>query len=365
MDAKLIIVKGKANKDCVSLKLPTVIGRSREADLTVAHPMVSRRHCELFEVDGLVRVRDLGSSNGTFLGNQQIQEAALYPNAEFSIGPLTFRIEYEYAGPIAQAPVGAPVGSVQSPGGAVAGGVPAAEALAETPPFLAPAAGGPSPGVFAPDAGVPDFSAFSAAVESGQATPRQAAEPIPPDRPPVSSERVAAELPSAQTLGADEEPTGARPVPPETIAWVPADSADSGGASEAIPFQPAPEVPAEPVDAGPEPSAAEEPEEPAAEEPAEEPAKARRRWWPFGRRKKEVQKEKAAQKDSAKESPAGAGTSPAREPATPAGALAASPPSPSEEAVADFLNALDGAEQQPAGSPADSDALSQFLKGLK
>ncbi|MFH1265802.1 MAG: FHA domain-containing protein, partial [Planctomycetota bacterium] len=64
MDAKLVIVGGKANKSQVSVKLPTVIGRSREADLTVAHPMISRKHCELYEVDGLVRIRDLGSLNG-------------------------------------------------------------------------------------------------------------------------------------------------------------------------------------------------------------------------------------------------------------------------------------------------------------
>ena len=64
MDAKLVIVGGKANKGPISLKLPTVIGRSREADLTVAHPMISRQHCRLFEVDGLLKIRDLGSLNG-------------------------------------------------------------------------------------------------------------------------------------------------------------------------------------------------------------------------------------------------------------------------------------------------------------
>jgi pSer/pThr/pTyr-binding forkhead associated (FHA) protein len=104
MDAKLIIVGGKANKSQVSVKLPTVIGRSRNADLTVAHPMISRRHCELYEVDGLVTVRDLGSLNGTFVEQKQVSEAALRPGAQFSIGPLTFRIEYEYVGQIAGPP---------------------------------------------------------------------------------------------------------------------------------------------------------------------------------------------------------------------------------------------------------------------
>lgn len=104
MRATLVIIGGKANKSQVSLNLPTVIGRSREADLTVAHPMISRQHCELFDADGLLMVRDLGSLNGTFVEGRQITEAGLRPEDEFSIGPLTFRVDYEYAGPVAEAP---------------------------------------------------------------------------------------------------------------------------------------------------------------------------------------------------------------------------------------------------------------------
>ena len=104
MQAKLVIVSGKANKRDVLLKLPTVIGRSREADLTVAHPMVSRKHCELFEVDGLLKIRDLGSLNGTLVAGERIKETELRPEDEFTVGPLTFRVEYDYAGEIAAAP---------------------------------------------------------------------------------------------------------------------------------------------------------------------------------------------------------------------------------------------------------------------
>jgi predicted component of type VI protein secretion system len=100
MDAKLVIVGGKAGKGPISLKLPTIIGRSREADLTVAHPMISRQHCKLFEVDGLLKIQDLGSLNGTFVGQEKITEADLPPQSQFTVGPLTFRVDYEYAGPV-------------------------------------------------------------------------------------------------------------------------------------------------------------------------------------------------------------------------------------------------------------------------
>jgi predicted component of type VI protein secretion system len=98
MEFKLVVVGGKANKGAVTLNPPAVIGRSRQAELTVAHPMISRRHCEIFEADGLLMIRDLGSLNGTVVEGQRIQESPLCPGNEFCLGPLTFRVEYEYQG---------------------------------------------------------------------------------------------------------------------------------------------------------------------------------------------------------------------------------------------------------------------------
>jgi hypothetical protein len=104
MQAKLEVVGGKANKSEVSLKLPTMIGRSPSAGLTIAHPMVSRQHCEVFEADGMLMVRDLGSLNGTLVGGERIKESPLPPGAEFRVGPLTFRAKYDYAGELGQVP---------------------------------------------------------------------------------------------------------------------------------------------------------------------------------------------------------------------------------------------------------------------
>jgi pSer/pThr/pTyr-binding forkhead associated (FHA) protein len=104
MDAELIVVKGKATKAKIPLKLPTVIGRSRKADLTVAHPMVSRKHCEVFEADGLLMVRDLESLNGTVVSGQRIKQSPLPPDAELTVGPLTFRAQYKYAGDLSKLP---------------------------------------------------------------------------------------------------------------------------------------------------------------------------------------------------------------------------------------------------------------------
>jgi len=104
MEAKLFVAAGKTNKGAVSLELPTTIGRSREAGVTVAHPMISRQHCELTESGGLIWLRDLGSLNGTLIGGNKVTESPLRPSDEFTIGPITFRVEYEFAGDLDAVP---------------------------------------------------------------------------------------------------------------------------------------------------------------------------------------------------------------------------------------------------------------------
>lgn len=96
MQVTLVVVGGKATQGQVSLDLPIVIGRSRSADVTVAHPTISRLHCELYDRGGLLMVRDLDSLNGTLVGGRKIGEAALQPDDEFTVGPLTFRVNYEH-----------------------------------------------------------------------------------------------------------------------------------------------------------------------------------------------------------------------------------------------------------------------------
>src|SRR5690348_14720022 len=98
MEANLIVVRGQVNKALVQFKLRAVIGRVRDADLTVAHATVSRRHCLLYERDGALVVRDNGSLNGTVIEGERIQEAVLRPGATLTVGPLTFRAEYEHQG---------------------------------------------------------------------------------------------------------------------------------------------------------------------------------------------------------------------------------------------------------------------------
>jgi hypothetical protein len=104
MQAQLCVIGGKADKTMITLELPTTVGRSPHCGLTIAHPMVSRQHCEIFEVDGLVMIRDLDSLNGVLIAGRRVKEAPLPPESEFTLGPLTFRIEYLYGGNLTKLP---------------------------------------------------------------------------------------------------------------------------------------------------------------------------------------------------------------------------------------------------------------------
>ncbi|HEY5314784.1 MAG TPA: FHA domain-containing protein [Pirellulales bacterium] len=98
MEATLVVIGGKTNRSEIKLKLPSVFGRGREADITIAHPAVSRQHCRLEEVEGALVLRDNNSTNGVYFGKQRVKEMVIRPGDLFTIGPLTFRAEYDHDG---------------------------------------------------------------------------------------------------------------------------------------------------------------------------------------------------------------------------------------------------------------------------
>jgi predicted component of type VI protein secretion system len=95
LSAKLVVVGGEVKTAEIKLRLPSTIGRGRGATIMLPHPLVSRTHCELYEADGRLMVRDLGSLNGTFINNQRVTEAALPAGELLTVGTVTFRAVYE------------------------------------------------------------------------------------------------------------------------------------------------------------------------------------------------------------------------------------------------------------------------------
>ena len=63
-----------------------VIGRSRSCDLPLASPDASRRHAEIVAVTGGHLIRDLGSTNGTFVNGKRVEEQRLRSGDRIEIG---------------------------------------------------------------------------------------------------------------------------------------------------------------------------------------------------------------------------------------------------------------------------------------
>ncbi|MCL2744350.1 MAG: FHA domain-containing protein [Planctomycetaceae bacterium] len=93
MEFNISIFIGGVQKGSKKVDTPCLIGRGKDAKLTVAHPAMSRKHCEIFEDSGKLFLQDGGSLNGTTFKGQFVEKPVELPfGGEFSIGELTFRI---------------------------------------------------------------------------------------------------------------------------------------------------------------------------------------------------------------------------------------------------------------------------------
>jgi pSer/pThr/pTyr-binding forkhead associated (FHA) protein len=70
----------------------TVVGRQEACDLRLEHKSVSKLHCVIVKTDGLLFLRDLGSTNGTRVNGQRVRRAALLPNDQLNIANYKFRV---------------------------------------------------------------------------------------------------------------------------------------------------------------------------------------------------------------------------------------------------------------------------------
>src|SRR5881296_2839428 len=70
-----------------------VVGRAVTSDVPIYDPTISRRHAEVALTDGGVRVKDAGSSNGTFLNGARITEGIAAENDVITFGKVAFRVK--------------------------------------------------------------------------------------------------------------------------------------------------------------------------------------------------------------------------------------------------------------------------------
>ena len=102
MPYQLVVIKGRSASQ--ALRIPadgvTTVGRQQGCQLRIASSQVSRQHCEFFEKNGHLLVKDLGSSNGTYVNGTKLQgeQRVVEPGAVLLIGGVSFRVEQAEAG---------------------------------------------------------------------------------------------------------------------------------------------------------------------------------------------------------------------------------------------------------------------------
>jgi len=95
---QISLVRLKKDGSEKSFPLPssvTVIGRRRSCDLRIPLASVSKKHCQLNFDDGALKIRDLGSRNGTILNGKNVTEAVIQPGDTIRIGSLKFTFRFD------------------------------------------------------------------------------------------------------------------------------------------------------------------------------------------------------------------------------------------------------------------------------
>src|SRR5271168_5018093 len=92
MRARLVSLEGGQSVDLV--KDLTLVGRREDVDLRLEHKSVSKLHCVIVKTDGLLLIRDLGSTNGTRVNGTRVRRAALLPNDQLGIAHFKFKVDF-------------------------------------------------------------------------------------------------------------------------------------------------------------------------------------------------------------------------------------------------------------------------------
>jgi pSer/pThr/pTyr-binding forkhead associated (FHA) protein len=252
----------KANVKRVVLQSDAIIGRGADCNLRIASNQVSRQHCKVIVTDTQVLVRDLASSNGTFVNGQLIppqKDVPLESGAQLSVGPANFIVRFDApakpAEPEPAAPEYPPVSLRPSePASTVELPVVTADMLQSADPKSRDKGSKSKPKV------VPGTAAVAAALQTTaraaeQAAPRpESAAPVPTSPPAVAAEAAGDVFlqPGMHRPGSTvfltplekaEEPAALAPSPKTPLtAALPTAGAAAGSLAETVDFKIGPGV---------------------------------------------------------------------------------------------------------------------------
>src|SRR5688500_12228926 len=92
--ARLILNAGTPQaRELVLKEGVNTVGRSDANDFAITDPSVSGSHCQVIVSDGSVRLRDVGSTNGTFINGARVTEVDLKGRQQIQLGAVQVMFE--------------------------------------------------------------------------------------------------------------------------------------------------------------------------------------------------------------------------------------------------------------------------------
>jgi len=96
VDLTLILVTPEGRQQEVPVRKPRqIVGRNTDCAIRIPVSSVSRQHCEITLEDHKAVIKDLGSSNGTYVNRAMVAEHTLASGDHICIGPAVFVVRID------------------------------------------------------------------------------------------------------------------------------------------------------------------------------------------------------------------------------------------------------------------------------
>jgi pSer/pThr/pTyr-binding forkhead associated (FHA) protein len=120
MKVSLVVASGVHQGKVIPVATPQfIIGRDPQCQLRPASQSISKQHCALLIRNKSIFLKDFGSTNGTFLNEEQIEadvELAIKSGDRVRVGPLDFTVQIVLPRPSDSTPLPDDLNMVNGPG---------------------------------------------------------------------------------------------------------------------------------------------------------------------------------------------------------------------------------------------------------
>jgi len=90
----LTVTSGPGKGQTFTLAKPRVILGRQGSDVALNDPEISRHHCVLEVRENYINLKDMDSTNGTFMDEERVRAAMLQNGSEFRVGTSVIRVNF-------------------------------------------------------------------------------------------------------------------------------------------------------------------------------------------------------------------------------------------------------------------------------